>query len=144
MADHARATITINAEPAAVMAAIADINTYSTWSGPVERSEIVAAGPDGRPRQGRFLVNAVVTKEEFVIEYTWSGDDSVSWTLVEGNNMIAQDGSYVLRDLGGGRTEVVYDLTVDLKIKIPGLLRRRVQSGVVDAALKDLKKHIES
>ncbi len=143
MADHARATITINAQPAAVMDAIADINTYSTWSGPVERSEIVAVGSDGRPRQGRFLVNAVVTKEEFVIEYTWSGD-SVSWTLVEGNNMIAQDGSYVLRDLGDGRTEVVYDLTVELKIKIPGLLRRKVQSGVVDAALKDLKKHLES
>jgi hypothetical protein len=143
MADQARATVTINSEPAAVMAAIADITAYPTWSGPVERSEVVEVGPDGRPRRGRFLVNAMVAKEEFVIEYTWSGDESVSWTLVEGHNMIAQDGSYVLRDLGNGRTEVVYDLTVELKIKIPSLFRRKVQNGVVDAALKDLKKYLE-
>ncbi|WP_131747466.1 SRPBCC family protein [Frankia sp. Cppng1_Ct_nod] len=144
MADHARATVTINAKPAAVMDAIADVAAYPSWSGPVEQSAVVEAGPDGRPRRGRFVVNAMVTKEEFVIEYTWSGDESVSWTLVSANNMTAQDGSYVLRDIGEGRTEVTYDLTVELKIKIPGLLRRKVQSGVVDAALKDLKKHIES
>ncbi|WP_322759395.1 SRPBCC family protein [Frankia sp. Cr2] len=144
MADQARATLTINAEPAAVMAAIADIAAYPTWSGPVERSEVVAVGPDGRPHQARFLINAMVAKEDFAIEYTWSGCESVRWTLVEGQNMISQDGGYALRDLGDGRTEVVYDLTVELKIKIPGLLRRKVQNGVVDAALKDLKKYLES
>ncbi|WP_250281644.1 MULTISPECIES: SRPBCC family protein [unclassified Frankia] len=144
MAEHARASTTINAKPAAVMAAIADISAYSTWSGPVERAEVVVPGPDGRPRRARFLVNAVVAKEEFVTEYTWCGDDSVSWTLVEGKNLVAQNGSYVLRDLGDGRTEVTYDLTVELKVKIPSLIRRKVQSGVVDAALRDLKKHLES
>ncbi len=144
MADQARATLTINAEPAEVMAAIADTAAYPTWSGPVERAEVVEVGPDGRPRRSRFLVNAMVAKEEFVIEYTWSGNESVSWTLVEGHNMTAQEGSYILFDLGDGRTEVTYDLTVELKIKIPGLLRRKVQNGVVDAALKDLKKYLES
>ena len=48
------------------------------------------------------------------------------------------------QDLGESRTEVTYDLTVELKIKIPGLLRRKVQGGIVDAALKDLKRHVEA
>ena len=143
MADHTRSKITINARPAAVMAAIADIAAYPTWAGPVEIAEVLEVGPDGRPLQARFLVNAVLTKDEFVNSYTWNGDESVSWTLVEGKAMSSQEGRYILTDLGGGRTEVVYDLTVELNIKLPGLLRKKVQNGVVETAMKDLKKHVE-
>jgi ribosome-associated toxin RatA of RatAB toxin-antitoxin module len=143
MADHTRSKITINARPSAVMAVIADIPAYPTWAGPVETAEVLEAGPDGRPLRARFVVNAVLTKDEFVNTYTWNGDESVSWTLVEGKAMSSQEGTYALADLGDGRTEVTYDLTVELNIKIPGLLRKKVQSGVVETAMKDLKKHVE-
>ena len=144
MADHASASIVINAKPATVMATIADIASYPTWVGQIEQCEILDVGPDGRPRRARFRINAGIAKDEFVNDYTWHGDEQVTWTLVEGQAMSAQDGSYTLREVEGGQTEVTYDLTVELRIKIPGLLRRKVQSGIVDAALKDLKKHVES
>ena len=144
MADHASASIVINAKPTTVMATIADIANYPTWVGQIEQTEILEVGPDGRPTRARFLVNAVIAKDEFVTDYTWHGDDRVSWALVEGEMMSAQDGSYTLRDVGDGQTEVTYDLTVELKVKIPGMLRRKIQSGIIDAALKDLKKHVES
>jgi ribosome-associated toxin RatA of RatAB toxin-antitoxin module len=144
MADHASASIVINAKPAAVMATIADIANYPTWVGQMEQTEILEVGPDGRPTRARFRVNAVIAKDEFVTDYTWHGDDHVSWSLVEGEMMSAQDGSYTLRDVGDGQTEVTYDLTVELKVKIPGILRRKIQGGIIDAALKDLKKHVES
>mgnify|MGYP001394643107 CR=1 FL=1 len=143
MADHAQASIIINARPAAVMGAIADIAAYPTWVGQIEQAEILEVGADGRPHRARFRINAVVVKDEFVNEYTWKGDEQVSWTLVSGEAMSRQDGSYTLKDLGDGRTEVTYDLTVELKIKIPGILRRKIQSGIIDAALKDLKRHVE-
>ncbi|WP_007516309.1 MULTISPECIES: SRPBCC family protein [Pseudofrankia] len=144
MADHARASIVINAKPATVMATIADIANYPTWVGQMEQTEVLEVGPEGRPSRARFRVNAGIAKDEFVTDYSWFGDEKVTWTLVEGQAMSAQDGSYTLRDLGESRTEVTYDLTVELKIKIPGLLRRKVQGGIVDAALKDLKRHVEA
>jgi len=144
MADHARASIVINAKPATVMATIADIGNYPTWVGQMEQTEVIDVGPEGRPSRARFRVNAGIAKDEFVTDYTWFGDERVTWTLVEGQAMSAQDGSYTLRDVGDGQTEVTYDLTVELRIKIPGLLRRKVQNGIVDAALKDLKRHVES
>jgi ribosome-associated toxin RatA of RatAB toxin-antitoxin module len=143
MADHARATITIDAAPAEVMAVIADVGAYPSWSGPVERTEVVKETPDGRPARAKFWVDAKITKDQYTLDYTWAGDRSVSWVLVEGQQQTAQQGSYTLAEQGTG-TEVTYDLSVELKIKIPGLLRRRFQSGVMDAALKDLKKRIES
>lgn len=144
MADHAHGSITINATPKAVMATIVDISAYPTWSGPVQSAEVLEVGPDGRPKRARFEVDAVITKDTYILEYTWNADESVSWTLVEGGMQTSQEGAYTLRDIGDGTTEVGYDLTVDLKFKVPGILRRKVQSGVIDAALKDLKKHVES
>jgi ribosome-associated toxin RatA of RatAB toxin-antitoxin module len=144
MADHASASITIKAPQATVMAAIADIANYPTWIGQVEQTEIIDVGAEGRPSRARFRINAGIAKDEFVNDYTWSGDEKVTWVLVEGQAMSTQDGSYTLRDLGNGETEVTYDLAVELKIKVPGLLRRKVQNGIIDAALKDLKKHVES
>jgi ribosome-associated toxin RatA of RatAB toxin-antitoxin module len=144
MADHAHGSITINAAPKVVMAAIVDIPAYPTWSPPILATEVLEVGPDGRPKRARFHVDVVIAKDEYVLEYTWNGDESVSWELVEGKAQTAQEGRYALRDTGDGGTEVDYDLTVELKIKVPGILRRKVQSGVIDAALKDLKKHVES
>ena len=144
MADQAHGNITISATPKEVMSAIADVASYPTWSGPMQESEILEVGSDGRPKRVRFLVDATITKDNYILDYTWNGDESVSWTLVEGGMQNSQDGAYVLRDLGDGTTEVGYDLAVELKIKVPGILRRKIQSGVIDAALKDLKKHVES
>jgi len=93
MADHARSTIVINARPAAVMGAIADIPAYPTWVGQIEEAEVLEVGPDGRPRRARFRINAVVVKDEFVNEYTWSDDEQVTWSMVEGQAMSSQDGS---------------------------------------------------
>jgi hypothetical protein len=144
MADSTQATITINAEPKAIMAAIADVEAYPAWSSPVERAEAREIGPDGRPSRAFFAINAMIAKEEFVIAYDWAGDEKVSWHLVEGKMMKAQDGSYELRPLPAGGTEVLYTLTVELAVKVPGLLRKRAQTMIADAALKDLKKHLES
>ncbi len=144
MADHAQSKIVIDASPAAVMAVVADIPNYPAWAGPVESAEVLETGPDGRPARVRLAVNAAITKDEFVNSYTWDGDAGVRWELLESKVMSSQLGSYALADLGDGRTEVTYDLTVELKIKIPGPLRRKVQNGIVETALKDLKKQVEN
>jgi ribosome-associated toxin RatA of RatAB toxin-antitoxin module len=144
MADHTRSKIVINASPAAVMAVIADISSYPSWAGSVTSTEVLEVGPDGRPARARFAVNATFAKEEFVNAYVWDGNSSVSWKLAESKLMASQDGRYTIADLGGGQSEVTYDLTVELNVKVPGMLRRKFQSGVVDSALKDLKKRVES
>jgi ribosome-associated toxin RatA of RatAB toxin-antitoxin module len=144
MADHASATTVINADRTTVMATIADIANYPTWAGQMERTEVLEVGPEGRPRLARFRVNAGIAKDEFITEYTWFGDERVSWSQVEGQAMSTQDGSYTLRDLDENQTEVTYDVAVELKAKIPTVLRRHVQNGVVNGALKDLKREAEA
>jgi hypothetical protein len=58
--------------------------------------------------------------------------------------MRAQNGSYELERDADGRTHVTYSLTVDLSIPMLGLLKRKAERVVMDTALKELKKRVES
>ena len=54
------------------------------------------------------------------------------------------DGSYVLKPAGAGSTEVTYLLTVDVKIPMLGMIKRKAEKVIIDRALAGLKKRVES
>ena len=53
------------------------------------------------------------------------------------------DGAYILNDQGDGTTEVVYQLAVDVKIPMLGMIKRKAEKVIVDTALKGLKTRVE-
>lgn len=144
MPDQSSQSIEIAAPPAAVMAVVADFGNYPVWAQAVKRAEVLEAGPDGRARRVAFSLDAGVFRDEFELSYTWSGDESVHWTLVSGRLMRSQDGSYALRPLPGGGTDVTYTLSVELAIPILGMLKRKGERIVMEQALDELKKHVET
>jgi hypothetical protein len=143
MADESTQSIAIDAAPAAVMAVIADFANYPVWTGSVKSAEVTAAGPDGRAQQVAFVLDAGVVRDRYELAYTWTGDTLVEWTLVSGQMMRAQRGRYELEARDGG-TFVTYWLSVDLAIPMLGLLKRKAERVVMDTALKQLKKRVES
>jgi hypothetical protein len=56
----------------------------------------------------------------------------------------ALEGAYTLTDLGDGSTEVTYALELDVVIPLIGMLKRKGEKILIDAALKGLKKRVES
>jgi carbon monoxide dehydrogenase subunit G len=144
MPDESTQSITIDADPAEVMAVIADFQHYPDWTGSVKNAEIVETGTDGRPRRVAFTLDAGIVRDEYELTYTWTDDERVEWQLSKGQMMRAQHGSYLLRADGPGRTHVTYSLSVDLIIPMLGLLKRKAERVVMDTALKELKKRVES
>ena len=142
MADQSTQSIMIAAPPAAIMAVIADFPAYPQWAASVKAAEVVSTGPDGRAEQVRFVLDAGVVKDDYVLAYEWSGDDRVEWRLVRGQMQKSQQGSYVLAPRGSG-TEVTYSLAVDLAIPMLGMFKRKAEKVIMDTALKELKKRVE-
>src|SRR5437763_6641551 len=136
-------SITIDAEPAEIMAVIGDFPNYPEWTGSVKKAEIVEIGPQGRGRRVGFSLDAGIVRDEYELSYTWSGDEKVEWDLTQGQMMRAQHGSYTLPPDAAG-THVTYSLAVDLNIPMLGLLKRKAERVVMDTALKELKKRVES
>ena len=143
MADQASSTITIDADAAAVMAVIADFEHYPEWSGYIKTAEVVTTESDGRAKEVHFVLDAGVVKDDYVLGYDWDGDQQVKWTLVRGKALKSMDGSYVLSPSGDG-TEVTYRLSVDLNLPMIGMFKRKAEKVIMDTALKELKKRVES
>jgi ribosome-associated toxin RatA of RatAB toxin-antitoxin module len=143
MADRTESSIVIAADPARIMAVIADLASYPDWSDGVKSVEILTEFEDGRPGDARFVVEQAAIKDTYELEYDWNGDESVSWTLTQGQMMKALDGSYELADNGDGTTTVVYKLAVDVSIPMIGLIKRKAEKVIVDTALRGLKERVE-
>jgi carbon monoxide dehydrogenase subunit G len=143
MADRTSSSIVINAGKAEVMAVIADFPGYPEWAEGIKSAEVVSPGENGRAEQVRFTLEAGPIKDTYELAYEWDDDDAVRWTLaVPGSMLSGMTGSYVLSEAGGGTT-VVYELAVDIKIPMIGMVKRKAEKIIIDAALKGLKRHVE-
>jgi len=143
VADQASSTITINAPSAKVLGVIADIPSYPQWTGQIKSAEVVEEGPGGKPKQAKFVMDAGVLKDEYTLEYAWN-DTGVSWKLVGKSSVQkSQVGSYALVDKGD-TTEVTYKLAVDIAMPMLGMFKRKAEKMIMDSALKELKKRVES
>jgi uncharacterized membrane protein len=137
MAEQSTQSIVIDAGPSAIMAVIADFPNYPAWTGSVKKAEVLEDGPDGRALRVAFTLDAGVVRDQYELTYVWSGE-------TKGQMMRAQIGSYLLEPIEGDRTRVTYSLSVDLAIPMLGLLKRKAERVVMDTALKQLKKRVES
>ncbi len=143
MTERTSSTISVDAAPAAVMAEIADLESYPEWTGSVQSVAVLSRDASGRPLQAEFVLDAGVIKDTYTLQYSWVDDAQVTWSLVTAQMLTAMDGSYRLAATAPGVTEVQYELTLDLKIPMIGLLRRKAEKVITDTALKELKKRVE-
>jgi Polyketide cyclase / dehydrase and lipid transport len=126
------------------MSVIADFAAYPEWATGVRSAEVAEPGADGRARKVRFVLDAGIIKDSYVLAYEWDADAAVHWGLSGTASMISEmSGSYLLADDVGG-TRVTYELAVGLRVPMIGMLKRRAEKSIVDTALKGLKSRTES
>src|SRR3954454_25327539 len=101
MADQSTQSIVVDAPAADVMAVIADFPAYPQWAASVKKAEVLEEGDGGRARRVRFAIDQAMIRDEYVLEYTWDGERTVSWRLVEGQMQKRIDGSYTFAERDG-------------------------------------------
>jgi ribosome-associated toxin RatA of RatAB toxin-antitoxin module len=147
MADRTESSIGVDVEPEAVLGVIADFGTYPEWTGAVKSAEVLQTDEYGWAEQVRFTLDAGAIRDTYTLAYDWDfaddGTGTVSWTLVEAGMLRAMDGAYRLEGRAGGGTQVTYMLSVDVKVPMLGMLRRKAEKVIIDTALNELKKRAE-
>ncbi len=144
MADRTTSSITVAAPKTDVMAVIADFASYPEWTSAVRSAEVIGQGSDGRASLVRFGLDAGVIKDSYVLSYDWDDDAGVRWDLAEPGSVITGlSGRYLLADAGED-TKVTYDLAVDVRIPMLGMLKRRAEKTIIDTALKGLRDRAEA
>jgi ribosome-associated toxin RatA of RatAB toxin-antitoxin module len=145
MAERTESSITVGARPADVMAVVADFESYPEWTGAVKEVAVRRREPTGRAQEVWFNLDAGAIKDQYTLAYTWKGDREVHWHLLQAEQIVkAMDGAYLLMDNGDGSTTVTYQLEVDVKIPMLGMIKRKAEKVIIDTALKELKKRVEA
>jgi hypothetical protein len=143
MADRTSSSITINAAAPDVMAVIADFPAYPGWAKGITSAKVVSEGADGRAERVRITLDAGPFRDTYVLAYHWDEDEAVHWNLAESGTMLTgMTGAYRLRTHDGS-TEVTYELAVEVRMPIVGMVRRKAEKRIIEAALKGLKRRVE-
>ncbi|GAA3970119.1 SRPBCC family protein [Gordonia caeni] len=132
----------INAPLAVVMEVLQDIPALPDWSSAHSAAEVLTTHDDGTPDKVSVSVGMIGINDDQQLSYTWT-DNVCAWSLVESSQLAEQEGSYTLSAVGDNKTHVKFELTVDLKIKLPGLLVKQGQKKAADTAKKGLTAESE-
>jgi ribosome-associated toxin RatA of RatAB toxin-antitoxin module len=146
VADTSTQSIVINAAPSQVAEVICDFARYPEWVSAARTVEVVEEYEDGYASQVRFTIDAGQLVDEYTLQYDYAEDLSrIEWHLVAPSKMQkAQDGSYDIADNGDGTATVTYTLAVELGISMLGMFKRKAEKLIMDTALTELKRRVES
>jgi hypothetical protein len=146
MPDKARETVVINASVQACFDALVDFERYPEWAGDLKQAVVVERDAEGRAEVVEFRAAAMGRSTTYRLRYDYEGAPRrLAWVLDSGDLERELDGAYHLREAEGSpdATEVVYELSVDLVLPIPGFVKRRAEARILKIALVDLKALIE-
>ncbi len=135
----------MDASPESCFMVASDFERYHEWLPEVQQVVVLERDDLRRPCVVAFQVGAFGRSANYILVYDFGeAPDAFSWSQREGDITYALDGSYRFIGAGETSTTVHYELSVGLRIPIPGFVRRRAEGLIVDAALRDLKTRVES
>lgn len=135
----------MQASPDTCFRVASDVERYPEWLPEVQHVVVLERDDASRPCAVAFQVGAFGRSANYILVYDYrEAPDGFSWTQREGDITYALDGSYHFSDRDADSTLVRYELNVGLRVPVPGFVRRRAESLIVDAALNDLRLRVES
>ena len=148
MTDRAFERTVIRDTAERIFEVITDYESYPEWATNVKEVEVKRLDEDGRAGLVAYRAAAMGRSAAYVLEYFYGTNPMrVSWRLAEGDLVRRLDGRYLLTpldpDAAGPRTEVTYELEVDVSMPMSGFLRRRAESRILRSALDDLRSWVE-
>ena len=144
MSEFSKSTISIDAPISAVQEALFALDKYPEWSTQIKSAEAIARDDQGRITKVKMSIDAGMMKDRPTLDYDWSGAPSkLSFSLDDADLLTGMDGIYSIKSIDEDTTEVTYELEVSLSMPIPAMMRQKAEKATIDAALSQLKTHLE-
>ncbi len=145
--EHAVVHTLVAADTEACFLVVTKLADYPEWTHGVTTVEILSHDDAGRPDRAEFRAEAMGRSTRYTLDYDYSdAPRSVRWSLVDGDLTRRLDGSYTFEPdpEAPGSTRVTYELTIDLMVPLPGFVKRRAETKIMEAALREFKRKVET
>lgn len=145
MAEQATERMVVAAPPSQCFAVVSDLERYPEWAADIKEVSIDSRDGEGRPLDVTFRAGAFGRSTSYTLHYDWSlAPRTLAWKQTHGDLTAKLDGAYTFDPGSDGGTEVSYVLDVELRVPLPGFIKRRAQSRIMHTALEELKARVES
>lgn len=145
MANFSKSVITIDAPIEQVQKTLFELDKYPEWSTQIKSSEALDRDDQGRVTKVKMSIDAGMMKDRLTLDYDWSQAPSkLSFSLEDADLLTGMDGIYTITRVDEDTTEVTYELEVSLSMPIPAMMRQKAEKATIDAALAQLKSHLEA
>jgi len=145
MANFSKSVITIEAPIEQVQKTLFELDKYPEWSTQIKSSEALDRDDQGRVTKVKMSIDAGMMKDRLTLDYDWSQAPSkLSFSLEDADLLTGMDGIYTITRVDEDTTEVTYELEVSLSMPIPAMMRQKAEKATIDAALAQLKSHLEA
>jgi Polyketide cyclase / dehydrase and lipid transport len=135
-------SVRIAAPPDECFDAIVDYESFPEWQDAVISAAVLERYPDGLGKLVEVHVDAKFRRVRYRLLYRYERPSRVWWDFVEGDGVEDVDGEYTFEPSDGG-TLATYRLGIDPGVPIPGLIARRLNSGVLRRSVEDLRRRVE-
>jgi len=144
MSEFSKSTITIDAPIADVQKALFELDKYPEWSSQIKSAEALAHDDQGRITKIKMSIDAGMMKDRPTLDYDWSNAPAkLSFSLDDADLLTGMDGAYSFKSIDEDTTVVTYELAVSLSMPVPAMMRQKAEKATIDAALSQLKAHLE-
>jgi len=144
MSEFSKSTVIIEAPIADIQKTLSELDKYPDWSTQIKSAERLATDDQGRITKIKMSIDAGMMKDRVVLDYDWSqAPEKIIFSLEEADLLTSMDGAYTFKSIDAETTEVTYELGVSLSMSIPDMMRKKAEKATIDAALSQLKSHLE-
>ena len=134
----------IRGTPEDCYAVLTAFERYPEWAADIKAVHVDESDDQGRPSLVTFRAAAFGRSTSYTLRYDYGrAPEELSWVQTTGDITRRLDGRYQLAPSGDGGTEILYDLVVDLKVPLPGFVKRRAEGRIMGTALRELKVVVE-
>jgi hypothetical protein len=134
----------IRGSPEDCYQALVAFERYPEWAADIKSVTVDQRDDQGRASAVTFRAAAFGRSTSYTLSYDYgSAPEELSWIQVQGDLTRRLDGCYQLIPSGDDSTEILYHLVVDLKVPLPGFVKRRAEGRIMGTALRELKAWVE-
>lgn len=124
-----------------VFKVLADFESYPEYMDGVKNVKIVSN------EENKFIVEydiSIIKKFQYQLELIADAPTKLTWSFKSGDIFSKNSGAWTLKDLGDGKTEVNYSLDVEFKVKVPGMISKKLVSSNLPSLMKSVEKRAKN
>ena len=147
MVEFSTRRMLVNASPSDCFDVVVDFEQYPQWVPDIKEARVLRRDDSGAGGLVAFRAAAMGRSVTYTLKYVYGSNPlRVAWRLVEGDQVRHLDGEYELAPSADdeGKTLITYSLAAELAVAVPGFVKRRAESRIMQAALDQLRRRIES